>query len=152
MNWLYRNTEILEECIPEEAVGFIYIITHIPTNKYYIGKKSLESVRNVKIGKRELQQIKEERKLNKLRGPTPKKKQVRKVSDWESYYSSNEDINNMIKDGKVEEFRREIIQFCNTKKQLSYYEVEWMFKYDILKDENSLNGNISGKWFRKDLI
>lgn len=152
MNWLYRNTEILEECIPEEAVGFIYIITHIPTNKYYIGKKSLESVRNVKIGKRELQQIKEERKLNKLRGPAPKKKQVRKVSDWESYYSSNEDINNMIKDGKVEEFRREIIQFCNTKKQLSYYEVEWMFKYDILKDENSLNGNISGKWFRKDLI
>jgi hypothetical protein len=59
MNWLHKNIEITEEVIPEEAVGFIYMITHIPTGKYYIGKKSLESVRTVKIGKRELEKIKE---------------------------------------------------------------------------------------------
>ena len=152
MNWLRENLEITEEVIPEEAVGFIYMITHIPTGKYYIGKKSLESVRNVKIGVRELAKIKQERKAAGMGGRAPLKKKVRKSSDWEKYYSSNEWINDQVKEGKADEFKREIIQFCNSKKSLSYYEVYWMFKYDILSDENSLNGNISGKWFKKDLV
>jgi hypothetical protein len=152
MNWLHQNIEITEEVIPEEAVGFIYMITHIPTGKYYIGKKSLESVRNVKIGVRELARIKEERKLAGIRGSLPKKKKVRKASDWEKYYSSNEWINEQVKEGKKDEFKREVIQFCNSKKSLSYYEVYWMFKYDVLSDENSLNGNILGKFYSKDLV
>jgi hypothetical protein len=152
MNWLYKDKEIHLEDIPEDAVGFVYKIIHTPTGKYYIGKKSLESIRNVKIGKRELERIKSERKELKLRGSAPKKKKVRKISDWETYYSSNEWINEEVKSGKGDEFSREILQFCNSKKSLSYYEVEWMFRYDVLRDENSLNGNISGKWYRKDLV
>jgi hypothetical protein len=152
MNWLYKEVEVIEDTIPEEAVGFVYKIIHIPSGKYYIGKKSLSSVRTLKLGKRELLKIKEERKVNKMPGPAPKKKKVRKTSDWEKYYSSNEWINEQVKEGKENEFRREIIQFCNSKKSLSYYEVYWMFKYDVLSDENSLNGNISGKFYRKDLV
>ena len=151
-NWLWEGNEVTEEVIPEDAVGFVYLIEHIPTGKYYIGKKSLESVRNVKIGVRELARIKEERKLAGIRGSLPKKKKVRKSSDWEKYYSSNEWINEQVKEGKQEEFKREIIQFCNSKKSLSYYEVYWMFKYDVLSDENSLNGNILGKFYSKDLV
>lgn len=152
MNWLYENKEITEEVIPEEAAGFVYKITHIPTGKYYIGKKSLESVRTVKIGKRELEKIKEERKAAGIGGRAPIKKKVRKVSDWGTYYSSNEWIKEQIKEGNASDFQREIIQFCNSKKSLSYYEVYWMFKYDILSDDNCLNGNISGKFYRKDLV
>jgi hypothetical protein len=152
MNWLYENKEITEEVIPEEAAGFVYKITHIPTGKYYIGKKSLESVRTVKIGKRELEKIKEERKAAGIGGRAPLKKKVRKVSDWGTYYSSNEWIKEQIKEGNASDFQREIIQFCNSKKSLSYYEVYWMFKYDILSDDNCLNGNISGKFYRKDLV
>ena len=152
MNWLYKDKEIHLEDIPEDAVGFVYKIIHTPTGKYYIGKKSLESVRNVKIGKRELERIKAERKELKLRGSAPKKKKVRKISDWETYYSSNEWINEEVKSGKGDEFSREILQFCNSKKTLSYYEVEWMFRYDVLRDEMSLNGNISGKWYKRDLV
>jgi hypothetical protein len=152
MNWLYKDNEVSIEDIPEDAVGFVYKIIHTPTGKYYIGKKSLESVRNVKIGKRELERIKAERKELKLRGSAPKKKKVRKISDWETYYSSNEWINEEVKSGKGDEFSREILQFCNSKKSLSYYEVEWMFRYDVLRDENSLNGNISGKWYKRDLV
>jgi len=152
MNWLYKDKEVSIEDIPEDAVGFVYKIIHTPTGKYYIGKKSLESVRTVKIGKRELERIKVERKELKLRGSAPKKKKVRKISDWETYYSSNEWINEEVKSGKGDEFSREILQFCNSKKSLSYYEVEWMFRYDVLRDENSLNGNISGKWYRRDLV
>ena len=151
-NWLCENKEITEDVIPEEAVGFIYMITHTPSGKYYIGKKSLESVRNVKIGVRELAKIKGERKAAGMGGRAPLKKKVRKASDLEKYYSSNEWINEQVKDGKQDEFKREIIQFCNSKKSLSYYEVYWMFKYDVLSDENCLNGNISGKFYRKDLV
>jgi hypothetical protein len=151
-NWLCENKEITEDVISEEAVGFIYMITHTPSGKYYIGKKSLESVRNVKIGVRELAKIKGERKAAGMGGRAPLKKKVRKSSDWEKYYSSNEWINEQVKEGKADEFKREIIQFCNSKKSLSYYEVYWMFKYDVLSDENCLNGNISGKFYRKDLV
>jgi len=152
MNWLQNGTEVTEDIIPDEAVGFIYMITHVPSGKYYIGKKSLESVRTVKIGKRELQKIKEERKAVGMGGRAPLKKKVRKASDWGNYYSSNEWIKEQVKEGKEGEFKREIIQFCNSKKSLSYYEVYWMFKHDILLDDNCLNGNISGKFYRKDLV
>jgi hypothetical protein len=152
MSWYLGDKEVTEDLIPEESVGFVYKITHIPSGKFYIGKKSLESVRNVKIGVRELKKLKEERKAAGIGGRAPLKKKVRKSSDWEKYYSSNEWINEQVKEGKQEEFKREIIQFCNSKKSLSYYEVYWMFKYDVLSDENSLNGNILGKFYSKDLV
>ena len=152
MSWYLGDKEVTEDLIPEESVGFVYKITHIPSGKFYIGKKSLESVRNVKIGVRELKKLKEERKAAGIGGRAPLKKKVRKSSDWEKYYSSNEWITEQVKEGKQEEFKREIIQFCNSKKSLSYYEVYWMFKYDVLSDENSLNGNILGKFYSKDLV
>ena len=150
-NWLWEGNEVTEEVIPDDAVGFVYMIEHIPTGKYYIGKKSLESVRNVKIGVRELARIKEERKLQGIRGSLPKKKKVRKSSDWQKYYSSNDWIKEQISAGKEDEFRRKVLQFCYSKKSLSYYEVHWMFHYDVLSDDNSLNGNILGKFYKKDL-
>jgi hypothetical protein len=93
MNWLHNEKEVTEEMVPDGAVGFIYMISHIPTGKYYIGKKSLESVRNVKIGVRELTKIKQERKAAGMGGRAPVKKKIRKSSDCEKYYSSNEWIN-----------------------------------------------------------
>ena len=151
LNWLWEGNDVTEDVIPEDAVGFVYMIEHIPTGKYYIGKKSLESVRNVKIGVRELARIKEERKLKGIRGSLPKKKKVRKSSDWQKYYSSNDWIKEQISEGKEDEFKRKVLQFCYSKKSLSYYEVYWMFHYDVLADDNSLNGNILGKFYRKDL-
>jgi len=145
-NWLWNGNDVTEDVIPEDAVGFIYMIEHIPTGKYYIGKKSLESVRNVKIGVRELQRIREERKLAGIRGSLPKKKKVRKSSDWQKYFSSNDWIKEQITEGKSDEFKRSVLQFCYSKKSLSYYELHWQFKHDVLRDENSINGNISGKW------
>lgn len=152
MNWLHKEEEVTEEIIPNGAVGFIYMITHTPTGKYYIGKKSLESVRNVKIGVRELKKLKEERKAAGIGGRAPLKKKVRKASDWEKYYSSNEWINEQVKEGKQEEFKREIIEFCYSKKSLSYYEVYYQFKYNVLSNENSINENILGKFFKKDTL
>ena len=152
MNWLHNGKEVTEQMVPDGAVGFIYIITHIPSGKYYIGKKSLESVRNVKIGVRELAKIKGERKAAGMGGRAPIKKKVRKSSDWEKYYSSNEWINTQVKEGKENEFKREIIEFCYSKKALSYLEVYYQFKHNVLSNENSINENILGKFFRKDTL
>ena len=37
MAWLYEDTQISE--LPEDCVGFVYLITNKLTNRKYIGKK-----------------------------------------------------------------------------------------------------------------
>ena len=40
--WYYQEKQINEIIdLPKNAFGFIYQTTHLPTNKKYIGKKSL---------------------------------------------------------------------------------------------------------------
>jgi len=67
------------------------------------------------------------------------------------YYSSNEWIKNEVKEGREGDFEREIIQFCFSKKSLTYWEVWWQFKLDVLADPQSINENLMGKFFRKDI-
>jgi hypothetical protein len=151
-NWLYNNKEVTEDNIPEGSIGFVYVIRHIPTEKYYIGKKTLSSIRNVRLGKRELQQIKEERKKVGMSGRLPSKKRVSKYNNWKEYYSSNEIIKEMVSAGKADEFERSIIRFCNSRKSLSYYEIKYQILHNVLEDDNSWNENIGGKYFKRDLI
>ena len=40
-NWIYENKEVLSKNLPENAIGFIYLITNLTNNKKYIGKKLL---------------------------------------------------------------------------------------------------------------
>lgn len=70
--WLYDGKEISSiNDMPTETIGFVYEITHKPTGKKYIGKKSLYH--------------------KKTRPPLKgyKRKRVEYVeSDWLSYYGS----------------------------------------------------------------
>ena len=151
MSWNFMDKIVTEDSIPLDAIGFVYKIIHIPTGKFYIGKKNLTSVRRLKIGKRELDSLKEARKAEGKSGRLPSKKTVKKTSDWENYYSSNDVIKEMVKSGKSDEFKREIIQFCFSKKSLSYWEVYYQFKYDVLASDNCYNDTIGGSYYRKDL-
>ena len=153
MDWKYENNPITKLTdFPEETHGFIYLVTHIPTGKKYLGKKSLQSVRNIKLGKKELNTLKEERKNQGLRGATPKKKQVIKESDWKTYYGSQTEIKKLVKEGNKEDFQREILMFVKSKKLLTYYECKFLFEHGVLEDSSSpyINDNILGKFFRKD--
>ena len=52
--WIYKDKiinhiEDLGEPIP---FGFIYIVTHIPTDKKYLGKKQIYHTTKTKLGKR----------------------------------------------------------------------------------------------------
>lgn len=133
MNWFYKDQEITDiNQLPENTFGFIYEITHIPSGKKYIGKKQVMSYRT----------------LPPLKGEKKKRKVV-KEGDWKTYYGSHAEVKKLVKESK-EDFKREILQFVPTKKQLTYFELAFLFKRDVLLDDTYLNDNINGTFYRRD--
>lgn len=121
--WYYENKPLEE--IPEGYTCFVYLITCIPTNRKYIGKKLFKFTRSSqKKGKRV-------------------KKQV--DSDWKEYYGSNKELNQHVEVLGKENFKREILYLCKTKGQASYYEAKEQFLRDVLMTEDYYNGWISCK-------
>ena len=146
-NWLYENKEINEITdIPENTFGFIYITNHLPTNTSYLGKKSLYHNIKKKLGKKELAE------QPVTRGRKSTTKQIIKESDWKTYYGSEEFIKQKIKEGKQNEFTREILHLVPNKKLLTYFECKYQFAYGVLESQNYLNSNILGKFFTKDFV
>ena len=133
MTWLYQGTPVNE--LPEETVGFVYIITNNLSGRKYIGKKL------AKFSKTSYKTV-------KLKNGTKKKKKIRsKVdSDWLTYWSSSEDLKADVAALGEDKFSKEILRYCNSKNELSYYEAKYQFEYDVLLDENKwYNGWISVK-------
>ena len=143
--WLYKEKVINSiEDMPQDTFGFIYIVTHKPSGKSYIGKKSLFHNIKKKLTKKELAE---------QTGPGRKSatKVVAKESDWKTYYGSAKPILEFIKEGKQEDFTREILQLVPNKKLLTYYECKYLFKYGVLEHPlEYFNDNILGKFFTKD--
>ena len=143
--WLYQNKEIHSlEDLPQ-TFGFVYRVIHEPTGKIYIGKKVLQFTRKAKLTKKDLAVYEGEK------GRKPSYKHVISESDWKTYYGSNKEIVAMLKEGKHDEFKREILHLAPSKKLLTYYETKYLFVYSVLeKPEEFFNDNILGKFFRKD--
>lgn len=137
--WLYEDIEISSiEQIPEGAVGYVYLITNNNTGKIYVGKKQLSSNRKVKLTKKE--KLLDENKRKKF-------KRVVKESDWKDYWGSNVELKLDVKTHGSGQFTRQILCFCFSKMDLSYYELFFQLKYDVLFS-NSYNGNILGKFYK----
>ena len=134
--WLYKNKEINSiEDMPTDTFGFVYLVTHTPSGKKYLGKKQLISNRT----------------LPPLKGPKRKRK-IQKESDWKTYYGSQTEVKQLVKESQdMLEFVREIRIFASTKKQLTYFETKLQFVNEVLENDEYLNSNILGKFFRKDL-
>ena len=134
--WLYKNKEINSiEDMPADTFGFVYLVTHTPSGKKYLGKKQLISNRT----------------LPPLKG-SKRKRKIQKESDWKTYYGSQTEVKQLVKESKdMLEFVREIIIFTSTKKQLTYFETKLQFVNEVLENDEYLNSNILGKFFRKDL-
>lgn len=151
--WIYKGKEIknIEDFGNITPFGFIYKITNLTNNHFYIGKKQLISKINKKLGKKELAALKEERKTNKVQGKLPSKKEVITESNWLNYWGSCKPLLEEIKKIGKEKYKREIIQLAYNTKQLSYYEVVHQITENVLQDEKSWNSNISGKYFKGDI-
>ena len=148
MSWTYKNKEIGDITqFPENTFGFVYITTHKPSGKSYIGKKVLFHNKKQKIGKKELG------KLQGVVGRRPSYKLVVKESDWKTYYGSQTDIKALLVEGKKDEFERSILKMCPDKKSLTYFEIKYQMLYQVLeKPDEFFNDNILGKFFTKDLV
>lgn len=142
--WLYKNKKIESlEDMPCGTYGFIYEVNHIPSGRKYIGKKQLVFIRKKQLGKKAIEALTDKR--------AKKYEIIEKESDWKTYYGSHKDILKLIKEGKQEEFTREILQFVPDKKQLTYFECKYLFIKEVLEQPDSyINDNILGKFYRKD--
>ena len=139
------NKEILSlEDLSQDTYGFIYIVTHLPSGKSYIGKKSLFHNVKKKLTKKQLAE-------QTGRGRKSTTEVIQKESDWKTYYGSAKPILDLIKEGKQEEFTREILQLVPNKKLLTYYECKFLFMLGVIEQQDGyFNDNILGKFFRKD--
>lgn len=142
--WLYQNQEInSSDQFPEGTFGFIYQITCIhPTDpsafRTYIGKKQLSSNRKAKLTKREKSLTENKRK---------RFKRVIKETDWLTYWGSSDELKLDIERLGKENFKREILCFVKSKMDLSFWEVHFQIKNDVLF-RDSYNKNILGKFYK----
>ena len=130
MTWLYQG--VIIETLPEDCVGFVYLITNNITGRRYVGKKL------AKFSKTTYKTV-------KLKNGTKKKKKIRgKIeSDWQTYYGSNLELNaDVLKLGK-ENFTREILHYCKSKAETSYIEAREQFDRKVLESKDYYNGQIS---------
>lgn len=129
MTWLYQGSIV--ETLPEECIGFVYLITNNTSGRKYLGKKL------AKFSKTSYKTI-------KLKNGNKKKKKIRtKIdSDWRDYYGSNIELNKDVETLGKENFTREILYYCISKAQCSYIEAREQFTRKVLESAEWYNGHI----------
>jgi hypothetical protein len=129
MPWYYAD-QLVEE-LPEECVGFVYLITNQLSGRMYIGKKL------AKFSKTTYKTV-------KLKNGSKKKKKIRSKidSDWRDYYGSSPELTKDIVALGTENFRREILFYCKSKSECSYIEAREQFSRRVLESNDYYNGHI----------
>jgi hypothetical protein len=129
MTWLYQNQ--LVENLPEDCVGFVYMITNLTNERKYIGKKLAKFSKTTQ-------------RTVKLKNGTKKKKKIRtKVdSDWRDYYGSSPELTKDVESQGKDNFKREILYYCRSKSECSYIEAREQFSRRVLESKDWYNGHI----------
>jgi hypothetical protein len=129
MSWTYQGT--LVEELPDDCVGFVYIITNTVTGRQYIGKKL------AKFSKTTYKTV-------KLKNGNKKKKKIRSKidSDWQEYYGSSPNLTADIDTLGKDKFTREILYYCKSKAETSYIEAREQFDRKVLESDDYYNGHI----------
>lgn len=125
--WLYEGSTL--DAPPSSAVGFVYMITNLITDKKYIGRKYLHKTRRVK------QKGKARRKV------------VRTESNWEEYTGSNKFLNADIDAHGIQNFKFEILCFGETRGQVNYLEENYQHKFNVLLRDDFYNDSIGNRKF-----
>jgi hypothetical protein len=110
--WIYQNKEFSESDIGK-YVGYVYLITNKTNNRQYIGKKLFW--------------------FSKTRTVKGKKKKEKALSDWQTYWSSSEELKNDVVTLGEDNFTREILYLCSNKGTMSYLEAREQFARKVLE-------------------
>ena len=120
---------------PADWFGFVYCITRNDTQRKYIGKKQIHSYRRKKVKGRK------------------NRKKVITEAKWRTYTGSCDELNEEIKILGKDKFTFEVLKLCKTKGELTYSEVEYQIKRDVLTSlledgsKEYYNSNIMSRWF-----
>lgn len=129
MTWFYQSQAITE--LPEDIVGFVYLITNLTNGRMYIGKKLAKFSKTTT-------------KTVKLKNGNKKKKKIRSKidSDWATYYGSSPELSKDVEAIGAENFKREILFYCTSKAEMSYVEAREQFSRRVLESKDYYNGHI----------
>jgi hypothetical protein len=130
MTWYYQETPVTE--LPEDCVGFVYLITNTATGRMYIGKKLAKFSKTTY-------------KVVKLKNGNKKKKRIKSKidSDWQEYHGSSTELTEDINNQGLDKFKREILYYCRSKAECSYIEAREQFSRRVLESDDYYNGQIS---------
>ena len=130
--WTFNNKEY--NITPEEYQGFVYQLTEIHTNKKYIGKKNFWKPKVLPINKTRKRRVR-----------------TRIESNWKEYYSSSNEVCQLVEQYGKERFKREILKLCKTKGEMSYYEAKLQFDHNVLFSDDYYNNFIGCRIHAKHL-
>jgi len=129
MQWIYKKEPV--EQLPEECVGFVYIITNTVSGRMYVGKK----LARFKTTRYRMHTQKNGKKVRKkIRGAV--------ASDWQEYYGSSDQLNRDVGLLGREKFKREILYYCRSKAECNYIEAREQFARKVLESDQYYNGHI----------
>jgi hypothetical protein len=118
-HWLINENVYMHE----NMFGFIYEITNKVNGKKYIGKK--QCIRKVK--------------RKPLKGKT-RNRIDHKESDWKTYTSSSNELNEDIQKHGKENFEFRILKVCGSKWELAWEEAKEQISKDVLRRDDYYNG------------
>ena len=130
MSWRFNGHEFTQRDVGS-SFGFVYCIHNLVDKKRYIGKKFF-----TKAG------------YKQVKG---KRKKVRKPSDWEKYWGSNNTLINDVKKHGEDKFIREILYICSNRSDCAYLELKEQIDRRVLEREDYYNDWIMVKVTGKNL-
>ena len=128
MKWLLCGSEYIDDGL---SFGFVYMIENTVTGRKYIGRKYFTQAGYKQVN--------------------GKRKKIRKPSDWETYYGSNETLKEDVSILGEDKFVRTILHLCKTKSECNYYELREQMDKRVLESNDYYNEWISVKVTKKNL-
>ena len=127
--WTHGGETVAQ--LPEDCVGFVYIVTNTVSGRMYVGKK----LARFKTTRYKMHTQKNGKKIRKkIRGAV--------ASDWQEYYGSSDQLNRDVESLGRDQFRREILYYCRSKAECNYIEAREQFTRKVLESDQYYNGHI----------